>query len=206
VLLRDQGRTECLIEALNAAAIRLRGGDQFLVTFSGHGEQLPDVDGDEPDERDEAWVLYDRMFADDELFTALSRFAQGVEVVVVTDSGHGIVMPSIPNGRVAQAQRSGTDNSNLKASVLVISGARQNELALDGPSNGTFTAQLLAVLNDPRRAPTWKEVFAEVSARMPKTQHPTMTWNEAGASLQSRRALVGYGVNDGGQPTPGFFR
>ena len=55
-------------------------GDTFLVTYSGHGGQVPDVNSDEADAQDETWVLYDRELLDDELYqlwAALSNRACG---------------------------------------------------------------------------------------------------------------------------------
>jgi hypothetical protein len=41
------------------AAAALRSGDIFLLTYSGHGGQVPDRNHDEPDLQDETWCLYD---------------------------------------------------------------------------------------------------------------------------------------------------
>ena len=40
----------------------------FLLTYSGHGGQINDVNNDEPDGLDETWALYDRELVDDELY------------------------------------------------------------------------------------------------------------------------------------------
>jgi hypothetical protein len=70
------------------AATALRPGDFFWLTYSGHGAQLPDLDGDEPDKLDETWVLYDRQLLDDELKALWRRFREGVEIFVCSDSCH----------------------------------------------------------------------------------------------------------------------
>ena len=67
----------------------LASGDVFLLTYSGHGSQVPDKNGDEnEDGYDETWVLYDRQLVDDELYTLWSKFAPGVRIVVLSDSCH----------------------------------------------------------------------------------------------------------------------
>src|SRR5262245_41530262 len=59
-----------VIAAITNAAKTLKAGDRFLLTYSGHGGQVPDRNGDEakqeagelgewPDRYDETWVLYD---------------------------------------------------------------------------------------------------------------------------------------------------
>jgi len=75
-----------LLAAMERAAAELAAGDLLLLTYSGHGAQLPDRDGDEPDQRDEAWCLHDRILIDDELHHQLCTFAAGVRVLVVSDS------------------------------------------------------------------------------------------------------------------------
>ena len=65
----------------------------LFVTYSGHGGQIPDVNGEEEDKKDETWCLYDGELIDDEVFLELSRFAAGVRVLVLSDSCHsGTVM------------------------------------------------------------------------------------------------------------------
>jgi len=39
------------------AAKALAAGDLFFMTYSGHGGQVPDVSGDEPDKKDETWCF-----------------------------------------------------------------------------------------------------------------------------------------------------
>ena len=60
----------------------------FFLTYSGHGGQVPDVNGDEDDKKDETWCLYDGQLIDDELYYELSRFAAGVRILVLSDSCH----------------------------------------------------------------------------------------------------------------------
>jgi hypothetical protein len=74
--------------ALHQAASTLGAGDILLLTYSGHGGQLPDVNGDEADLQDETWCLYDGELIDDELGMVWSSFAAGVRVLVLSDSCH----------------------------------------------------------------------------------------------------------------------
>lgn len=74
--------------AIGEAARQLASGDICLVTYSGHGGQINDVTGDEPDGKDETWVLWDRQLLDDELNGLWSSFASGVRIFVLSDSCH----------------------------------------------------------------------------------------------------------------------
>lgn len=87
-LLTPEATSQGVLNALKTAARELEGGDTLLVTYSGHGGQIPDSKGDEVDAQDETWVLYDRQVLDDELYAAYSTFARGVRIAVFSDSCH----------------------------------------------------------------------------------------------------------------------
>ena len=88
VLLTKKGTRAGVLAGIRKAAKALRKGDLFFLTYSGHGGQVPDVSGDEPDKNDETWCLYDGQLIDDELYLELSRFAAGVRILVLSDSCH----------------------------------------------------------------------------------------------------------------------
>ena len=88
VLLTKKATRKAVLDALRAAAKALKAGDLFFLTYSGHGGQVPDVTGEEPDKKDETWCLYDGQLIDDELYFELSRFVEGVRILVFSDSCH----------------------------------------------------------------------------------------------------------------------
>ena len=97
VLLTKKATRANLLSGMRGAAKALKAGDLFLLTYSGHGGQMPDVNGDEPDGKDETWCLYDGQLIDDELYFELSKFASGVRVLVLSDSCHsGSVTRELP--------------------------------------------------------------------------------------------------------------
>ena len=77
-----------VISEIGSAADELESGDILFLSYSGHGGQVDDVNGEEDDSLDETWCLYDRQLVDDELFCLWSRFNPGVRVVVLSDSCH----------------------------------------------------------------------------------------------------------------------
>jgi hypothetical protein len=87
LLTKAATRAKVRSEILKAAKA-LTKGDIFMLSYSGHGGQLPDLNGDEPDVQDETWCLYDGELVDDELYSHLGKFAQGVRIVVFSDSCH----------------------------------------------------------------------------------------------------------------------
>ncbi len=77
-----------VIAAIKSTSSKLKSGDIFLLTYSGHGGQLPDLNNDEPDGQDETWCLYDGEIVDDELHALYATFKQGVRILVLSDSCH----------------------------------------------------------------------------------------------------------------------
>ena len=87
LLTKAATRTKVLTEIAKAATA-LGTGDIFMLSYSGHGGQLPDLNDDEPDSQDETWCLYNGELVDDELYAAFGKFKEGVRVLVFSDSCH----------------------------------------------------------------------------------------------------------------------
>lgn len=80
--------SKAVTAALKDAAGKLSKGDSLVLTYSGHGGQVPDANNDEADRKDETWVLYDRQLVDDELYSLWAAFQPGVKIAVFSDSCH----------------------------------------------------------------------------------------------------------------------
>jgi hypothetical protein len=87
-LLTQQVIRTSLIEVVTEAAEVLMSGDIFMLSYSGHGGQLPDQNSEEPDAQDETWCLYDGELVDDEIYSLLGKFKRGVRILVFSDSCH----------------------------------------------------------------------------------------------------------------------
>ena len=97
VLLTKKATRANTLAGMRSAAKSLKSGDLFFMSYSGHGGQVPDVNGDEPDKKDETWCLFDGQLIDDELYFALSKFKAGVRILVLSDSCHsGSVTRELP--------------------------------------------------------------------------------------------------------------
>ena len=93
-----------IMDALDNLAKKAIRGDVIYIHFSGHGQQITDLDGDEPDGYDEAWIPYDackdysgkykgqNQIVDDELFDFLNQLRTKVgdkgKIIVVSDACH----------------------------------------------------------------------------------------------------------------------
>ena len=105
LLTRDATRKNVLNE-IDDAAKALKTGDKFVIYYSGHGGQMPDINskkiidaGDEIDGLDETWCLYDGEVIDDILFQRWFKFRAGVRIIVISDSCHsGSVIKRIVRG------------------------------------------------------------------------------------------------------------
>jgi hypothetical protein len=88
-LLTREATRKNVRKKLVCLADRLKSGDLLVVSFSGHGGQVPDMNGDEEDDDlDETWCLYDGELLDDELFEFWMKFQPGVRILVFSDSCH----------------------------------------------------------------------------------------------------------------------
>jgi metacaspase-1 len=214
-LLTPQATADAVTAEIEKAASDLSDGDFLFLTYSGHGGQVPDENGeDEPDRSDETWVLYDRQFVDDELYALWSKFKPGVRIFVLSDSCHsGSVLKDIDdkeavpnvvadrNTAAAQSPRRralpldvmvktyrahrdeydaiqravpSSADANVSASVLLISGCQDEQLSLDGISNGLFTETLLGVWDEGRWQGAYPAFHQAIIAKMPQDQQPNL--------------------------------
>jgi hypothetical protein len=120
-LLKTKSATRDSVKnAIQAAAAELQGGDFFLLSYSGHGGQVEDVNGDEDDGMDETWCLYDGQLIDDELAILWADFMPRVRVFVISDSCHsGTVTKAIPNSDSLMDMETGPLASTNKLDGLV---------------------------------------------------------------------------------------
>jgi hypothetical protein len=182
VLRTKQATRSRFLAAVRAAAKTLKKGDFFFLTFSGHGGQVRDASGDEPDRKDETWCLYDGQLVDDELYVELGRFAAGVRVLVLSDSCHsGTVtrarVPTDPDealARVDAAARETALAGEFKPAVILLSGCKDNQTSMDGDHNGAFTEQLLKLWDEGAFQGNYDNFHARIRAALPRSQSPNL--------------------------------
>src|SRR5262252_1861935 len=59
-LLTEAATADAILAEIGKAAHVLQSGDTFLLSYSGHGGQVPDPTGESPDGLDDTWAAYDR--------------------------------------------------------------------------------------------------------------------------------------------------
>lgn len=213
-LLSASATYEAVTRAIASAAERLISGDFFLLTYSGHGGQVPDLNGDEGDRLDETWVLYDRELLDDELYSLWAKFAPGVRIVLISDSchsgsvarslrdagqdiSHSRVIPDDVSRRVYRANRSMYDaaqrslesreTTQVAACGILISGCQDYQVASDGVRNGLFTEKLLQVWNSGAFSGSHRAFRDAIAKQLPRTQTPNYYLFGARSSKFSRQ-------------------
>lgn len=90
-----------IIAGLSSLGEKLKTDDVVYIHFSGHGQQITDLDSDEKDGYDEAWIPYDALqeptpyyngefhLTDDILNNILHKFKEKVgKIIVVADACH----------------------------------------------------------------------------------------------------------------------
>ena len=125
-LVNEEATKKAIENAFLSLRAGLKSGDKVYVHLSGHGQQVTDLDGDEEDDRDEAFVPYDACkkyvqgkyegenhLVDDELFLLLSGMSEAVGkdglVMIVIDACH--------SGDATRDIGNGTDDSVVRGTA-----------------------------------------------------------------------------------------
>ncbi len=127
-LLDGAATSAAVIDGVRAAAGQLAAGDIFLLTYSGHGSQVPDPAED--DGRSETWVLWDRQLIDDELYALWGLFQPDVRVLVISDSCHSGTVTRALEMLTAQVSRATEQARDTRLVDLAPADATRLELSL----------------------------------------------------------------------------
>ena len=104
-LIDSQATKSNILKAFGSLSDQCSIGDIVYIHFSGHGQQVTDLDGDEDDGFDESWIPYDAQkkyqadvyegqnhLIDDELNSLLSKIRERVgvqgKIIVIVDACH----------------------------------------------------------------------------------------------------------------------
>ncbi len=201
LLLRENATRESVRKAIADAGANLQPGDIFFLSYSGHGGQLPDLNGDEPDGQDETWCLYDGELIDDELNELWIGFQKGVRILVTSDSCHsGTIVKEATNNMVAFSsfpprfmdsqhalstyssnrafyddllmKQKKVSSADIQASIIQISGCQDNQYSYDGTFNGAFTGALKRVWNGGQFDKNYLIFHRQIQYLLPAYQSP----------------------------------
>ena len=162
VLLTKSATRKAVLTSMRSAAAKLRRGDYFFLTYSGHGGQVPDSSSapDEADKQDETWCLYDDQLIDDELYAELGRFASGVRILVLSDSCHSGTVTRAPPVPPPPGTR-----SKLMPPEVGLRVYEQHQAFYDGLQNGVAEAAYAPVDKAPADPDAALAAVAALSAQ-----------------------------------------
>lgn len=94
LLLDKKATKSAFLQAWQAILQKAQPGDTIIISFAGHGAQIPDTNGDEEDHKDEIIIFYDMnqrknsgFISDDALFDLFAK-ASDYNIIFISDSCH----------------------------------------------------------------------------------------------------------------------
>ncbi len=196
-MVTDEAATRAgILAALDQLVKEAGPNDTVYVHYSGHGSQVEDLNGDEPDDHlDETLVPQDgrsgdvRDITDDELDAIFARM-RAKTAMIVLDSCHSgtatrsldIRTRSIPRDMRLDIYRKAEDAKPKTRAIVpvmtsrfvVMTGAASHQEALDGPVDGRyhgfFTYSLSKSLSQAPAGASPREVFSGVERELKRIQ------------------------------------
>ena len=195
-LLNAKATRRNILREINGLFDRCKRGDWALISLSGHGSQVRDTTGDEPDGWDECFCGYDyekQVILDDEFAANMENRPPGVRVFVVSDACHSATMfraaafvplrrewrgvRYLSPDRVQRAKVHPVPRSTVRipAGVIWLSGCQDNDYSYDGTfdgrPNGALTRNAIDALHS-LRAPTFANWIKAIRRRLPCDDYP----------------------------------
>ena len=213
-VVRDEAATRAgVLAALNKIVKKAGPHDVVYIHYSGHGSQVQDMNGDEPeDQLDETIVPQDGRtegvpdITDDELEAILAQL-KTPQAVVVLDSCHSgtatrgleVRVRSVPaDDRVALYQKNSVTTRAIvpfnKHAYVLFSGAASHEEALDGPVDGRyhgfFTHSLFKSLQAAPTGASTREIFAGAKSELKRIQNQFGRTSMPEPQLEASKARI----------------
>lgn len=196
-LANEQATPYKILDVLSAMTRNMGEGDECVFTYSGHGTQVPDRNGDEPDGYDEALYVHGGVITDDELRSVLDYLRPGVKMHVILDSCFsgtstrlvqelGDEPVSMDEYAKAKFVPPSEEPAELGMRVTkILSEGDMPELLLSGCSdiessydafidqryNGAMTRFAIDTINEKPDA-TWQVFYARLLTKLPTRRYP----------------------------------
>jgi metacaspase-1 len=216
-LLRDSKATKKQIldslEAIGKRVANETGKVSFMFYFSGHGDTIPDTNGDEASGYDEALVAYDDYVVDDDINVLLTRYFKKSENLMIVDACHSGTVNHIflaldfPKGKnktaffanEKKAMIESPDFTNCKYdnletikepySMIYFGATSDDKNAGGGPQGGTFTICLDKVIRDAKYYGDWKSMtYRKLACRVSSllnSYRQNLIYREIGENVKS---------------------
>lgn len=135
--LSKNATTENFKNALKSAVKELEENDILFISFSGHGGQIRDRNGDEIDGFDEFWYLYDGIIRDDYMVKFIKSIKTKIRLIIVADCCHsGGMIEDLPlkNYNVAGSQffiGNPLPVEDIEVQIQLLACCRENQVAYE---------------------------------------------------------------------------
>jgi len=186
IILDKDATKKTILNSLTAMAQGSQEEDILVFTYSGHGTQLVDQDGDEEDGYDEALYVYDGAISDDDIRWALKAINE--------DSVFVVVMDSCFSGTATRVRTKGSKPKFLKTAKnlksvpkkklfrnqeemkeLFLAGCSDQEYSYDafisGQNCGAFSYYALKVLGEGLEK-SYDDFYKRLREFLPSTRYP----------------------------------
>jgi hypothetical protein len=151
LLIDSQATRQGILDAIDDWLIAgSRSGDRVLFHFSGHGYQVPDLDGDESDGLDEVLIPYDvrtderrelqNVILDDEISQRLARLTDRSVMVVIDSCNSGTISRSVPENALQAVTRAPWSTARAEPRSGTLRGAQVEPLRREEASFVDVTA------------------------------------------------------------------
>lgn len=222
VLLDGEATRKSILDILKNMVGYASSGDVIVMTYSGHGTQVPDQSGDEEDYYDEALYVRDGVLLDDQLREILNQIPEGVAVYIILDSCFSgtatryaspytegvkerfIKLESTPK-LTPELKRTGKFLQEFQMQELLLTGSSDSEYSydayFDGMYYGAMSYNALQVIQENPFGLTWEEFYTELRKRLPSYNFPQTPQLEGNSGLKSRLMFSGYEVEEPEPPS-----
>lgn len=201
-------------------------GDVVVFTYSGHGTQVLDTNGDEHDSYDEALYVFDGPIVDDELRAILNNANDDAQIIIITDSCFSgtvtralvhesiktrfIKTDSIPSGAQRKKPFLSKTSDNEMIEIL-LTGCSDKEYSYDadinGKWNGAMTANIIPLID---KELTYNELYTRLRTRLPSAEYPQTPQLEGSVVNKTNKVFApkydtGSGSNSSSSGSSGCF-
>jgi hypothetical protein len=172
-------------------------GSTLIFHFSGHGSQVPDLDGDEIDHMDECLIPLGNVYSlfdviiDDELHEIVKKLSLKSKMFILTDCCHSgscfdLEYAYKTQMEVSQESARGSAQDSQPPNIVKLSGCKDNQTSASikhaNKWKGALTLAFIDTLSR-RGKKTWEEMFRDVTlyiGAMKLTQKPVLSCNKPG--------------------------
>ena len=189
-------------KALSTLVSKAGHGDVIYIHFSGHGQRVTDINGDEKDRFDEAWIAYDAQYEyvknkyegenhiiDDQLFNYLSQLRKKIgengKLIVVSDACHSgggsrgeddeekLVARGASSAFVIPGNHKPYTQTSTSVDWVFISACKSYETNYEYKGNGSLTYALFQ-MQEKLSSTSWEDIKGHISEFVSRNAEPRM--------------------------------